>query len=223
MIGAGIGGASASYYIADLFGSQIDNIHVFESKVVGGRLATVKIGNEEYEAGGAVLHPRNKYMVEFAKLLNLKNRPPVGFKFGIWNGDEYVFEEGDWEATTIFKLVYRYGLDPIHLHRYIDNILNDFEKIYDLQDKGIGFENVTALLRAMNEEFPSLLQTSIKDHLTKLGYGNKIINELVEATLVVNYGQDTDVQAFVSSVSVAGAGFDLWGVKGGNKQVNQCI
>lgn len=220
MIGAGIGGASASHFISELFGNNIKDIHIFESKEVGGRLATVKVGNNEYEAGGAIIHPRNKYMVNFVKLLNLENRPPIGFKFGIWNGDEFVFEEGDWEATTILKLFYRYGLDPIHLHKYINNILNDFEKIYDLQDRGIGFENVTALLGAMNEDFKSLLQISIKKHLTSLGYGDKIIDELVEATLVVNYGQDTNVQAFVSSVSVAGAGFNLWGVKGGNKQVN---
>lgn len=72
----------------------------------------------------------------------------------------------------------------------------------------------------MIQGFPSLLQKSIKDHLSKLGYRQRFVDEIVEATLVVNYGQDTDVQAFVSSVSVAGAGFDLWGVKSGNKQVN---
>lgn len=151
MIGAGIGGASASHHISQLFGSNLDSIHVFESDTIGGRLATVVLQDKEFEAGGAIIHPRNKYMVEFAKLLNLDNRPPIGFKSGIWNGDEFVFVEGDWDATTIAKLFYRYGSDPYYLHKYIEGILSDFERIYDLQDMGVGFENVTALLGAMNE------------------------------------------------------------------------
>lgn len=217
VIGAGIGGASASHFLSELFDKNVD-IDVYESKIIGGRLATVKIGDEEYEAGGAIIHPRNKYMKNFVKFLNLYPRPPVGSTFGIWNGKEFVFEESSWDSVTLFKLLYRYGLDPFYLHRYVGAILDDFERIYELQDKNIGYENVTALIGAMNKELIKLLEISIKDQLTNLGYGNRLIDELVEATLVVNYGQDTNVQSFVACVSVAGAGFDLWSVKGGNKE-----
>lgn len=219
IIGAGIGGASTSHFLTELFDKNVD-IDLFESKTVGGRLATIEFGNEEFESGGSIIHPRNKYMKDFTKLLNLDPRPPVGGKFSIWNGKEFVFEESDWESVTLLRLLYRYGLQPFHLHRYVTAVLDDFEKIYELQNQGVGFENVTALLGAMNREFIDLLQISIKDHLTNLGYTTKVIDELVKSTLVVNYGQDTDVHAFVACVSVAGAGFDLWSVKGGNKEVS---
>lgn len=44
-------------------------IDLYEAKHVGGRLATVKIGNNSYEAGGVIIHPRNMYMQKFVKLL----------------------------------------------------------------------------------------------------------------------------------------------------------
>lgn len=64
-----------------------------------------------------------------------------------------------------------------------------------------------------------MVQKSIKNELLDLGYSEKIINEIVKTTLVVNYGQDINVHSFVGFVSLAGANFNLWSVKGGNKKV----
>lgn len=72
---------------------------------------------------------------------------------------------------------------------------------------------------SINTEFPKLVQKSIKNELLDLGYSEKIINEIVKTTLVVNYGQDINIHSFVGFVSLAGAGFNLWSVKGGNKKV----
>ncbi|XP_011501304.1 PREDICTED: prenylcysteine oxidase-like [Ceratosolen solmsi marchali] len=219
IIGAGIGGASTSHFLTKLFDKNL-KIDIFESKTIGGRLATVKLGNNDFEAGGAIIHPRNIYMKYFVKLLNLHSKTPVpDDTFGIWNGKEFIFKESNWKVITLLKLIFRYGLQPIYLYRYVGSILNDFDNIYNLQEQGIGYENVTALISAMNENLINLMQVSIKDHLQSLGYGEQLINELVKATLVVNYGQDTNVQAFVACVSIAGAGFDLWSIKGGNKEV----
>ena len=71
----------------------------------------------------------------------------------------------------------------------------------------------------MNQDFPGLLNISIKDHLQNMDFSTILIDELVEATLVVNYGQETNVHSFLGCVSLAGAGSDLWSVKGGNKEV----
>lgn len=45
------------------------NINVYEKGSIGGRLRTIKVANHDYEAGGSVIHSRNKYMVDFAKML----------------------------------------------------------------------------------------------------------------------------------------------------------
>lgn len=105
------------------------------------------------------------------------------------------------------------------LNRYVTSIINNFEKIYRLQDDGEVFTNISSLLLSMNPGFPKLLEKSIKSEILDLGYSEKLINELVKTTLVVNYGQDTNVHSFVGFVSLAGAGFNLWSVKGGNKKV----
>lgn len=64
MVGAGIGGTAAAYFLRQEFGTGV-RIDVFEPGIVGGRLATVKIGEEEYETGGSILHPLNLHMKNF--------------------------------------------------------------------------------------------------------------------------------------------------------------
>jgi len=75
----------------------------------------------------------------------------------------------------------------------------------------------------MNTEFPKLLQISITDQLLQTGFTKKLIDELVQTAIVVNYGQETNIQSFVSLVALAGADTDLWSVKGGNKAVKKYI
>ena len=69
IIGAGIGGTSCSHFIRELFGSEA-TIDVFEaSDRIGGRLATVEFAGKRFESGGSIIHPDNKYMVDFVKQL----------------------------------------------------------------------------------------------------------------------------------------------------------
>lgn len=68
IIGAGIGGASTSHFLTELFEGNLE-IDIFESNDIGGRLTTIKVGDNFYEAGGSIIHSRNKYMKDFVKLL----------------------------------------------------------------------------------------------------------------------------------------------------------
>ncbi|XP_046615254.1 prenylcysteine oxidase-like isoform X1 [Neodiprion virginianus] len=219
IVGAGIGGASASHFLTELLDGNLE-IDIFEADQIGGRLATVRVNDEEYEAGGSIIHSRNKYMKAFLELLGMEERPTSkGMRAGVWNGGEFVIMESNWKIVTMMKLLYRYGLQPFKLYRHVNTILDSFENIYRYQDEGVAYDNVHDLISAMSPEFPKLLQISTAEYLHSLGFSKEIINELVEATLVVNYGQNTDVHSFVGCVSVAGAGADLWSVKGGNKEV----
>lgn len=193
--------------------------------MLGGRLETIKFGDNEYEAGGSVIHPRNKYMYDFVKMLDLSVRPESAYDgiYGVWNGDEFVFVESEYETITLFKLIYRYGWQPISLHNYVKSVLDDFSNIYDLQENGDCYDNVTALLSAMSKNFPQMTQISTRNHLLNLGYSPRLVDELVKATLVVNYGQETNVHSFVGTVSVAGASSGLWSVENGNKEVSQAL
>ncbi|XP_066597597.1 prenylcysteine oxidase 1-like [Prorops nasuta] len=220
IIGAGIGGASASHFLTELFQNEL-LIDVYETNKIGGRLSTMKINNKDYEAGGSIIHPKNKYMQQFVNLIGLEKLKPNTKASAIWDGNQFLFEDSSWEVLTLAKLLYRYGFQPFRLYRYVNSILADFEKIYDLQDKGIPFLNTTSLLSAMNKDFIRLMQLPIKDHLLSLDYGEKLINELVQAIMVVNYGQETNIHSFVGAVAIAGADTGLWSVKGGNKKVTE--
>ncbi|XP_011155741.1 prenylcysteine oxidase-like [Solenopsis invicta] len=221
IIGGGIGGASASHFLTELSNGTVD-IDLYEAKTIGGRLATTKIDKDEFEAGGSIIHPKNKYMQRFVKLLGLEKSPYIAEDGAdaIWNGDEFIFLGDD--LMSKMKLFWRYGLQIFSLKNHVDNIMEDFVKIYDLQDAGHSFDNATALISATNKDFPKLLRTSTKDYFLRLGFKKILIDELVQATTVVNYGQEVqNIQSFVGCISVAGAGADLWSVKGGNKEVPQ--
>lgn len=65
VIGAGISGTSAAYFLNKNKGLNA-TIDIY-SKDVGGRLQTISIGGHEYETGGSILHPRNRYMKQFVE------------------------------------------------------------------------------------------------------------------------------------------------------------
>ena len=66
VVGAGVGGSSAAYFLRQLCGDQLD-LHVFEKAVIGGRTDVIQFDGHGYESGGAVFHSSNKYMVDFAQ------------------------------------------------------------------------------------------------------------------------------------------------------------
>lgn len=68
VIGGGIGGTAAAYFLRQKFGRSV-RIELLERGEVGGRLATVEMEGASYEAGGSVLHPLNLHMKHFAKEL----------------------------------------------------------------------------------------------------------------------------------------------------------
>ncbi|XP_044007427.1 prenylcysteine oxidase-like isoform X2 [Aphidius gifuensis] len=227
IIGGGIGGASASHFIKLKFDGNEDlKIHLFEPNKIGGRLATIFIDGNEYEAGGSIIHSRNRLMKYFVNLLGLKETPysdANAKKFAFWNGNELIFKSSNYQVVTLTKLVYQYGLQPFQLNHYIDSILDDFEKVYDNHENNQAFKNLTSLLSSMNMKYPEMLKTSTEEHFKNLGYSLKFIEEMIKVSLVVNYGQENNVQSFVGCVSAAGAGSSLWSIKGGNKKVPEML
>ncbi|XP_078669299.1 prenylcysteine oxidase 1-like [Branchiostoma floridae x Branchiostoma belcheri] len=219
VIGAGIGGASSAYYLRKLFGNDV-SIDMYEPHNVGGRLATVKIGDEEYESGGTIIHPKNHYMVKFTEELGLKHRKSFPDRFALYNGQEFVFTESTFSLLTLVKLLWRYGWDCVRLNQLIGQTLTHFENIYTLQDAGNAYSSVEELLYAMGgAKFVNMTKTSITEGMKEEGFSPRFINELAMAAMRTNYGQTVDIPYFVGSVSLAGAQPGLWAVDGGNKRV----
>ena len=68
VVGAGVGGCSAAYFLREHGGEKLD-LHVFQKpgSAVGGRTAVIDFCGHTYESGGSILHTSNKYMVDFAQ------------------------------------------------------------------------------------------------------------------------------------------------------------
>ncbi|XP_018022652.1 prenylcysteine oxidase 1, partial [Hyalella azteca] len=222
IIGGGVGGAAAAYFLQELTGGNA-LIDVYESGYVGGRLATTDLGGSYYEMGGSVIHPSNAYMGDFIKTLGLEKRMECPSLAGLFDGSSFVFRDSSWQVVTLAKLFWRYGWSIYTLRAANQQMLDQFNRIYKLQKKGQAFTNGEQLLEAMSPSFPAMLHMSTREHLLQLGISQAIIDEVVMAVTLANYGQTPDVHAFVGAISVAAASPDLWSVKGGNKQVPELL
>ncbi|KAJ3606074.1 hypothetical protein NHX12_028117, partial [Muraenolepis orangiensis] len=216
VVGAGIGGSSAAFFLRQEFGPVVQ-IDVFESGAVGGRLATVKIDDQEYETGGSVLHPLNLHMKHFIDRLGLNQRESVPSKMAIFDGKELSFEESDWFIVNMLRLLWRYGFNFLRMQMWVEGIL---DKIYQYQQFGYSFSTVEKLLHAMGgDSFLALANQTLEEAMLGEGFSQVFLNDIVVPITRVNYGQSVRINAFVGAVSLAGADPGLWAVEGGNKLV----
>jgi len=61
----------------------------------------------------------------------------------------------------------------------------------------MAFTTPEKMLAAMSEDLLPLIKESTHIHLKSCGFSDRFINELVMGALRTNYGQTTDIQAFV--------------------------
>ncbi|XP_073478101.1 prenylcysteine oxidase 1 isoform X2 [Aquarana catesbeiana] len=219
VVGAGIGGTSAAYFLRQKFGKDV-HIDVFEKGDVGGRLATIEMEGNQYEAGGTVIHPLNLHMKAFVKDLGLNPRKPSGDLLGIYNGDEFVFQESEWFLINIIKMLWNYGLNFLRMYMWVEDILDKFMRIYRYQTFDYSFSTTESLLHAMGgDDFISKLNMTIDEAMQKAGFTQRFIDDIVVPAMRVNYGQGVKINGFVGAVSLAGTDSGLWAVAGGNKLV----
>ncbi|XP_046364893.2 prenylcysteine oxidase-like isoform X1 [Haliotis rufescens] len=219
IIGAGVGGTTTAYYLRQLFGKEAV-IDIFEQDRVGGRARSINIDDFEYEAGAAVLHPLNEYMVNFTNMFGLERIDASEGRIGFFGSDGMKVETSTWTAVTMAKLLWRYGYDIVKIQNWVqDSLLKNFTRIYKLQNEGIAFTTVEDMLQVMDPEFVRYTHTTIMDVMKEQGFSDIFIKEMVHAIMRNNYGQSVAIPAFVGAVSMAGAQPGLWAVKGGNKQV----
>jgi len=232
IIGAGIGGASLSYFLSREFPEA--DITVFEKGELGGRLATVEVDGRKYESGGAIIHVANRYMIDFLDICGLKKRKtPADESFTLHKNGKIVFQEWGYSWVDKLRMAWKYGLwQLLKLENFYTNILSNFVTIYEKLENGVGFLSVNKLLTGMDpvskkgvstEEMLSLTKMSLKDKLASLNIDKLLVEELVSVATKFNYGQMPDgVHSFVGAVGLIGFDKKLWAVDGGNEKVVQC-
>ncbi|NXI14966.1 PCYOX oxidase, partial [Irena cyanogastra] len=219
VVGGGIGGSAAAYFLRQKFGRSVQ-LHVLEKAALGGRLHTLDVEGAAYEAGGSVIHPLNLHMKHFVKELGLSVASAQGSPAGVYNGEEFVFEESSWSFINRPKLLWHYGLNPLRMSTWLEDILDKFMRIYRYQMHDYAFSSNERLLHALGgDDFTRLLNQSIDEAMQKAGFSQKFINQVVCPTLRFAYGQGGAVHGFVGALSMGWIQSGLWSVKGGNNLV----
>lgn len=224
IVGGGIGGASTSYFLNQLYDGKV-KIKVFErADVVGGRLREMNIGGKSYDSGGSIIHSSNLYAKALTEKVNLKEAPDAPeTTVGLYNTTGFLLQlNGD--NSDMGKLFWRYGMGLGTLKSKTETIVNKFNKIYCLQSHKAAFKSVPELLNRTDPELLKAAQTTMRSALMKEKISDKIQYELVAAALRSNYNQELKVNAFVGYVGLAGgmAG-KLWKIDGGNYQLPKRI
>ncbi|KAL0182245.1 hypothetical protein M9458_021620, partial [Cirrhinus mrigala] len=197
IIGGGIGGTAAAFFLRQEFGPVV-KIEVFEAGTVGGRLATENIGGNEYETGGSIIHPLNLHMKHFLERLGMSPRADVSSKLAIFDGKELTFEESDWFIVNFIRMLWRYGFNFIRMHMWVEGILDKFMRIYQYQQFGYSFSSVEKLLHAMGgDSFLTLVNQTLEEAMLAEGFSQVFLNDIVTPITRVNYGQSVRINGFV--------------------------
>ncbi|NXI45523.1 PCYOX oxidase, partial [Galbula dea] len=219
VVGGGIGGAATAYFLRQKFGSSV-KVEVLEKEAVGGRLSTLEVEGAGYEAGASVLHPLNLHLKHFVKELGLSVAPSQSKLMGIYDGEQFVFEESSWYFINLLKLLWNYGLNPLRMYMWVEDILDKFMRIYRYQSHDYAFSSNERLLHALGgNHFTQLLNQSIDEAMQSAGFSSKFISDMVVPPMRLNYGQGVSVNGFVGALSLAWVDSGLWSVKEGNRLV----
>ncbi|ONK55718.1 uncharacterized protein A4U43_C10F290 [Asparagus officinalis] len=243
IVGSGIAGSSLAHFIKHFTCtdpqnpnpgscSWIDDIRIFERRAVpGGRMATVTIAGDTFEAGGSIIHPKNFHALRFASMLNLSHSPESDEEsdswFGIWDGSRFVFKTlqppPSWSSFVVKKiysllnsllLFRRYGFSLIRMNGFVQGMLDRFLLYYKGFEARPVFETVDEMLKWSG--LYDLTRRTLGEELIDAGLSSHLISELVTVVTRINYGQSVSISGLAGAVSLAGSDSGLWSVDGGN-------
>eukprot|EP00898_Chlorokybus_atmophyticus_P007516 jgi/Chlat1/7766/Chrsp66S07228 len=221
VIGSGIGGSSAAFFVREALGNKAA-IDVYEaSETVGGRVASVNFAAEIFEAGASIIHQRNEYMKRFSKLLGLQEGVPQGVagQVGIWDGNSFVYQDSGWGWWDALRLWWRYGNSLFRVGSATQQTLDGFCRIYELQKQGVAYESVQELLIALDLYDLTQLRLDAWLQGAEIGAPDNFVVELATAMTRNNYGQNVTLNALAGAVVLSASRDAVWRVQGGNQQV----
>ncbi|XP_057972474.1 farnesylcysteine lyase [Malania oleifera] len=231
IIGSGVGGSSVAHFLRLYSTAPVGDIRIFERhNVVGGRMATVMVAGDVFEAGASILHPKNFHALNFSKLLNLTIKKPSSssFSFGIWDGGKFIFKTLNSKTkfpifdkivslTNSVIMFFRYGFSLFRMNNFVERTVDNFLKYYASFESRPVFETVDEMLKWSS--LYNLTGRTLQEELIDAQLSPLLIQELVTVITRINYGQSVSISGLAGAVSLAGSGGGLWSIKGGNWQI----
>ncbi|KAK4256821.1 hypothetical protein QN277_006497 [Acacia crassicarpa] len=232
IIGSGIGGSSVAHFLRKYSPNSSPSIKIQmleRNGLVGGRMATVNVAGDTFEAGASILHPKNFHALNYSKLLNLefkeKDSSSGCSSLGIWDGKIFVFKtvKIGCDVPLFDKLVslvnslllfIRYGFSLLKMDSFVEGTVNRFLKYYEEPASRPIFETPDEMLKWAG--LYNLTTRTLHDELVDFRLSPLLIKELVTVITRINYGQSVYISGLAGTVSLAGSGGGLWSIKGGN-------
>ncbi|KAI9290361.1 Prenylcysteine lyase-domain-containing protein [Umbelopsis sp. AD052] len=224
IIGGGAAGTSAAFWISNVFGNRINvSTTLYErSDYLGGRSTVVPIkGDPKYgyiELGASIFVPVNYNLMNATQRFNLtlttlvdKN---ISEKIGVWDGQQFLFQESNSGWFDKVRAVWRYGLTPLKVKKMVSDVTSRWLKVYD---NAPAFTNMDQLVKALDLK-REIEMTAANYYAAEKGLNERYLREIVQSATRVNYGQDLDeLHALGSHISMAAAG--AHSIKGGNFKI----
>jgi prenylcysteine oxidase / farnesylcysteine lyase len=223
IIGSGVSGSAAAYFLHKSLGDQVE-IVVFEKEDrIGGRIRSIKVGDEEWETGGSIIHSENQYLSTIVEELGLEKKKHVYNDIGIWSGESFPFRTGKTKVGTLFNVLVRYGTSLVKAQPLVKDMIKKLSQIYILQEKGEAYTDPETLFKKLG--LYSLSQEKSYDYFCRNGISDRFINEFMNGVSRLNYGQDASMHGLVNLVSLAGASFGgyLFAINGRNSQICEAM
>ncbi|CAG8542970.1 22747_t:CDS:2 [Cetraspora pellucida] len=220
--GAGAGGSSASYWISEAFGNSSTSIKttVYEQfSQVGGRALVYNYTRDNtqifVELGASLFIDVNYHMTNSAKKFGLEfinyGEELNNSKVGIWDGNQFVFEQSSSSYWDIPKLIWKYGWAPIKVQRLVSSTISKYLKTYELKEP---FKSVDSEAERLHLDLER--KFTAQYYFSELKNINQLyLQHLVEPMTRVNYGQNLgEIHAMGAFISLAPTGAKS--IKGGN-------
>ncbi|CAM9405134.1 unnamed protein product [Pylaiella littoralis] len=227
VIGAGIGGSAASYFLRDALDEHFQaKIVVFDAaEKVGGRTDHFVYDGKALESGASVIYTGNAHIFNLTERVHLKkldSSKQEGSNTGLWDGERFVLTTTSSGVANLARMVWRYGRSLLTLRSMVYEALAKFDRIYDLQKAGRVFETPEELWSEVG--LLDLSRKTIAEYFEeRVGRARSLVEtELAFGANRVNYNQDNGLNALAGVVSLCPAVTGtLFSVEGGNARLSE--
>ncbi|GES94549.1 prenylcysteine lyase [Rhizophagus clarus] len=227
IIGAGAGGSSAAYWISNAFTNssvKIDTTVYEQASHIGGRTEIIKFERDgitiPIELGASLFVDVNYNIVENAKKFGLEfiqyGEEMENSRTGIWDGEDFVFEQSSNPYWDMIRILWKYGLAPKKVQTLVKEVVGKFLKEYKFEEPFTSIDSEAERLQLVKE-----IKFTAQYYLSDLEKINPLyLQHFVEPLTRVNYAQNLgELHALGTFISLVPQGSKSSSIKGGNFQL----
>ncbi|MDI3318121.1 MAG: FAD-dependent oxidoreductase [Bacillota bacterium] len=226
VVGAGVAGAFAAYFLRQALGPAAEIVVRERQARPGGRVGEMELAGRRVETGATLVHSSNRYLLEATARLGLHpgdaggERRSLARRMGIWNGVSFDLLVRMAGLPLALAMLRRYGASLLRARRLTRAAVARLLRLYDELERGRGFSTPGEMYRELGLD--GLARESAYDFLARHGVGERFVREFSDGVARSNYGQDGRMNAWATLVSLTGgglAGGRLFSVREGNLRV----